>query len=99
MRSHTLPARAVANVLIALVNAYRYIPKSPVPRCRFYPTCSEYALVALERHGASRGSALAVKRILRCHPFNTGGVDHVPVGFEPLFGQGTPPRPRQGAAA
>ncbi|WP_248925274.1 membrane protein insertion efficiency factor YidD [Paenibacillus hamazuiensis] len=48
------------------------------PTCRFYPTCSEYALVALERHGALKGSWLAAKRICKCHPFHPGGIDHVP---------------------
>ena len=48
------------------------------PRCRFYPSCSAYALTALQRHGALRGSWLAVRRLARCHPWNPGGVDHVP---------------------
>lgn len=47
-------------------------------RCRFWPSCSEYASEAIERHGLARGSGLALKRILRCHPFNPGGVDPVP---------------------
>ena len=51
------------------------------PRCRFYPSCSSYAIEAIERHGVVRGSGLAMKRISRCHPFNPGGVDLVP---EPL---------------
>jgi uncharacterized protein len=46
--------------------------------CRFYPSCSEYALVAVQRHGALRGGWLAARRLLRCHPWNPGGVDHVP---------------------
>jgi hypothetical protein len=46
--------------------------------CRFYPSCSEYALVAVQRHGVVRGSWLAGRRLLRCHPWNPGGVDHVP---------------------
>jgi len=46
--------------------------------CRFYPSCSNYAMQALERHGARRGAALAAKRLLRCHPFTQGGVDLVP---------------------
>lgn len=53
---------------------------SPIkpPSCRFYPTCSAYALESLRKHGAWRGSILAVKRILRCHPYNPGGFDPVP---------------------
>jgi uncharacterized protein len=48
------------------------------PSCRFYPSCSTYAVTAIARHGAVRGSALALWRLLRCHPFNRGGVDQVP---------------------
>jgi putative membrane protein insertion efficiency factor len=48
------------------------------PSCRFYPTCSNYALEALQVHGAGKGSWLAVKRVCRCHPWNDGGVDPVP---------------------
>ncbi len=46
--------------------------------CRFYPTCSEYAMQAIEKHKLAKGSFLAVKRILRCHPLNPGGYDPVP---------------------
>jgi uncharacterized protein len=46
--------------------------------CRFYPSCSNYAMQAIERHGARRGATLAAKRLLRCHPFSQGGVDLVP---------------------
>lgn len=48
------------------------------PTCRFYPTCSQYALDAIELHGPAKGSWLAAKRIARCHPFNPGGYDPVP---------------------
>jgi hypothetical protein len=68
----------LATVLLAAVRAYRLVPKVGPPRCRFHPTCSEYALEAIDRHGALAGTVLAVRRIGRCHPFHPGGVDHVP---------------------
>lgn len=69
----------IARLLVLLVRAYRRLvsPALP-PACRFYPSCSAYALTALERHGAARGSYLTVKRLLRCHPFHPGGIDPVP---------------------
>ncbi|MEX1029393.1 MAG: membrane protein insertion efficiency factor YidD [Paenibacillaceae bacterium] len=62
------------------IYVYRKIisPLKP-PTCRFYPTCSEYALEALEQHGALKGSLLTIKRICKCHPFHPGGIDHVPL--------------------
>ena len=69
----------LARVLIALVVAYRRYVSPVLPaRCRFYPSCSAYALQAVERHGALRGTGLAVWRLLRCHPFHPGGYDPVP---------------------
>lgn len=67
-------------VLIALVRFYRrYISPMRQPCCRFVPTCSQYALEALEKYGALKGSYLAIRRILRCHPFHKGGFyDPVP---------------------
>lgn len=56
----------------------KYISPLKPPTCRFYPTCSEYAMEAVEVHGALKGSWLAVKRIGRCHPFHSGGIDPVP---------------------
>lgn len=65
--------------LKAPIYAYRkYISPLKPPTCRFYPTCSEYALEALEEHGAVKGSYLAIIRICKCHPFHPGGIDHVP---------------------
>ena len=63
----------------AIIQTYRWLI-SPLlgPTCRFYPTCSAYALEALDRYGALRGSGLAMRRLLRCHPFNAGGFDPVP---------------------
>ena len=66
-------------VLIALVRFYRYAISPMLGRnCRFHPTCSEYAIEALERHGALRGGWMAAKRVGRCHPFNSGGYEPVP---------------------
>ena len=67
-------------LLIALVKFYRkYISPLRPPCCRYYPTCSQYALEALEKYGALKGGYLAVRRILRCHPFYKGDLnDPVP---------------------
>ncbi|MBC2711346.1 MAG: membrane protein insertion efficiency factor YidD [Desulfosarcina sp.] len=64
---------------LLLIRLYQ-ISISPVlgPACRFVPTCSEYAYQAISSHGVLRGGLLAIKRILRCHPFNPGGFDPVP---------------------
>ena len=72
------------NLLRAMIRAYRYF-LSPMlgPRCRFYPTCSEYADEAIQLHGALRGSAMAAKRIACCHPWHEGGFDPVPGHSKP----------------
>lgn len=72
------------SVLHALIRGYQLIVSPWLgPRCRFHPSCSNYALEAIERHGAWRGSGLALQRLGRCHPFNPGGLDPVPVGDTP----------------
>lgn len=71
--------RAAVKVLKAPIVFYRkFISPLKPPLCRFYPSCSQYALEALEVHGAFKGSWLAVKRICKCHPFHRGGYDPVP---------------------
>jgi uncharacterized protein len=65
--------------LVALVRGYqKFISPGLPPSCRFYPSCSQYALEALQRHGALKGTLLAARRLTRCHPFNPGGEDPVP---------------------
>jgi putative membrane protein insertion efficiency factor len=66
-------------VLIGLLRAYRFLI-SPLygEVCRYYPSCSAYALDAVRTHGSVRGSWLTVRRLARCHPWAAGGVDHVP---------------------
>lgn len=66
-------------LLIFLIKAYSLVI-SPLlgNRCRFYPSCSEYATTAIARHGAARGTLLALARLARCHPWHPGGVDPVP---------------------
>ncbi|WP_374581568.1 membrane protein insertion efficiency factor YidD [Pseudoduganella sp.] len=66
-------------LLTFLIRVYQ-LAISPMlgPRCRFYPSCSNYALEALRVHGAAKGSYLTARRVCRCHPWNAGGVDPVP---------------------
>lgn len=65
-------------IAILIIKIYRlFISPLKPPTCRFVPTCSEYALQAIEKHGIIRGGYMAVRRILRCHPFHPGGYDPV----------------------
>lgn len=69
-----------ARLLLVVIAGYRrWISPLLGPRCRFAPTCSAYAAEALAVHGAARGSGLALRRVLRCHPFTPGGHDPVPL--------------------
>ncbi|MCP4022844.1 MAG: membrane protein insertion efficiency factor YidD [Desulfobacteraceae bacterium] len=70
---------AIKTLILILIRAYQYTI-SPVlgPACRFYPSCSEYAHQAISRYGLIKGLWISFKRILRCHPFNPGGIDPVP---------------------
>ena len=67
-------------ILLAPIRLYQKIvsPALPQNTCRFYPTCSHYAYQAIFRHGALKGGLLAVWRVLRCNPFNPGGIDPIP---------------------
>jgi uncharacterized protein len=78
-----LPSRAV----VALLRLWQLVV-SPLygPTCRFYPSCSNYALEAVDRHGLVRGGWLTVRRLGRCHPWNPGGVDPVPTRVGRLSG-------------
>jgi putative membrane protein insertion efficiency factor len=69
---------APSSVGVALVHAYRWTLGALVPagRCKYYPSCSQYAIDALRKHGLVKGSALAGWRLLRCNPWSHGGVDH-----------------------
>ena len=70
----SMPAR----ILMLPIRAWRLFSVHLPPRCRFHPSCSQYALDALTEHGAGRGSWLAVRRVGRCHPWHDGGLDPVP---------------------
>jgi uncharacterized protein len=72
--SPSVPARGLRGV----VRLYQLVLSGRPSPCRYYPTCSAYAVEALERHGAVRGSWLTLRRLLRCHPWGGHGVDPVP---------------------
>jgi len=69
----------VKKIIIFIITLYqKYISPLKPSTCRFYPTCSEYAIQALSKYGLLRGAWLSVKRIFRCHPFDPGGFDPLP---------------------
>jgi putative membrane protein insertion efficiency factor len=72
-------ARVLNRLLIGLIHGYRYVLSPWIGQhCRFYPSCSCYAIEALETHGPAKGSYLTLRRLLRCHPWHPGGADPVP---------------------
>lgn len=84
--------RALTAFLSGLIRVYQ-VAISPLlgPRCRYWPSCSEYARDALRIHGPLRGLYLAGRRLLRCHPFHPGGVDPVPPACPHHLNKGTHP--------
>ena len=72
-----------ARILMLPIRAWRLVSVHLPPRCRFHPSCSQYALEALTVHGAGRGSWLAIRRVGRCHPWHDGGLDPVPPAPSP----------------
>lgn len=69
----------MSSVLVAAIRAYqRWISPLSAPRCRFYPSCSQYAVDAVRNRGTIMGTAYALHRLLRCHPFTAGGYDPAP---------------------
>ena len=91
---------AAAGVLVLLLNGYRrFISPLLAERCRFYPSCSAYALEAVQVHGAVRGSWLAVRRLSRCHPFHAGGLDPVPAPRRKAETESSPARRAGGQTA
>ena len=89
---HPAPRRSpLARVLVAVVGAYRrFVSPFLPPSCRFYPSCSAYAVTALAEHGAVRGTALTLVRLAKCGPWHPGGVDHVPHRAAVSPGAGAP---------
>ena len=81
----SVPTRAVR----ALFRGWQHLRAGHPSPCRFAPTCSQYGIEAVEQHGALRGGLLAVRRVLRCHPWGRYGYDPVPVGAAPT------PRPER----
>ena len=66
-------------ILASLIRVYQYVFRPLLgANCRFVPTCSEYAREAIEKHGAAKGTLFAVRRVLRCHPYHSGGYDPGP---------------------
>jgi len=76
--------KLVKSLVLLLIQGYRATRCWRLPRCRFYPSCSAYALEAVQRHGLWSGCCLTAVRLVKCQPLHPGGVDEVPVEFEPV---------------
>ncbi len=71
--------KTLKTVLLKIIKVYQKAVSPSLPNtCRFYPSCSEYSRQAIEKYGALKGTYMAIKRVLRCHPLNSGGYDPVP---------------------
>lgn len=78
-RAHDRVAHMMRAIFVRLIRGYQLAISPLLPAsCRYYPTCSAYALEAFERYGSAKGMRLTISRILRCHPFRPGGYDPVP---------------------
>jgi len=76
--NNKISSQIPANILVLLIRLYQlFISPILPPSCRFYPTCSEYAILSIRRHGPWKGSIAGLKRLGRCHPLNPGGYDPV----------------------
>jgi putative membrane protein insertion efficiency factor len=78
MADHPPAPSVLVRLLMMPIRGWRLVSVHLAPHCRFHPSCSAYALEALEVHGAFRGTWLAVRRLARCHPWGGGGIDPVP---------------------
>lgn len=72
--------KAIRALAVGIIRLYQLLSSPFPPSCRFVPSCSNYAIEAIQKHGVLRGGWFALKRIFRCHPFNPGGYDPVPEG-------------------
>ncbi len=74
--------KTVAGTMVLMIQGYQLLIRPVLPQtCRFYPSCSVYAIESLRRHGSIKGLVLTLYRLLRCNPFNGGGHDPVPIHF------------------
>jgi putative membrane protein insertion efficiency factor len=72
-------SKIISSCFLGLIRIYRFLLSPMVGNCcRFYPSCSKYAMEAIEKHGAFYGFFLILKRLIKCHPMHPGGIDHVP---------------------